>query len=691
MTPHPLPLLTLSAALLAAFPAIAADAIGDTLPRIDVTETAPRKDLLPDDARNLLRSAASSRSHVQIITRDMIEEIRPRDVFELLDNATGVQSTQGSRKGFSGLSIRGDSEFRWVIDGAMLQPTMASRILRALPVSAIEQVEIIRGGSALTFGPMVGSASPGGAPVDGFVVLRTRKPLKSEVQARLALESYQTGQASVWGGAVQEHAEGSTYVAGLAAHATTNGPREALDNGADYNVGRSSSSGMAKAGLDMHGWLVDMLLFRDDGTFEVPNANSHGSGQGSWYMDPSKTDIAILSGSKAWSDRHTTLFALSHSESEQTFWTANTPAGPYAFVQNDNEVTHLNLRHNIDFAHTRVLLGGDLLHWDAPNGQQYYEGIRREEKTKGLFAQIEHSLLDDRLKLDASLRRDRVDVLHGLDYYIGGRQPFGGVNSPLITEDNLLPPAKFFSLGASALLGENWRLNARYGEAEQASDGLNPRPDVVFEDDTQRKFEIGLEANLFDGFSTSINAFRRKVENEKTQDGYTYLATNGTSQICTRAVIPTSGPLSPRDPSNVTPCYGQQDTLRGGLEWTANGVLPVQGSYRLSWTHFTDFVNAEAITPKDMAEASLSQPIGPVRLNASAKHVSAYRGATADAQAWLGGYTRYDLGLAYDFELAGIALRSSVFGRNLTDERYETRNGVQDIGRVYGVELLANF
>jgi outer membrane receptor protein involved in Fe transport len=78
-------------------------------------------------------------------------------------------------------------------------------------------------------------------------------------------------------------------------------------------------------------------------------------------------------------------------------------------------------------------------------------------------------------------------------------------------------------------------------------------------------------------------------------------------------------------------------------------------------------------------------------LNASAKHVSAYRGATTDAQAWLGGYTRYDLGLAYDFELAGIALRSSVFGRNLTDERYETRNGVQDIGRVYGVELLANF
>ena len=45
--------------------------------------------------------------------------------------------------------------------------------------------------------------------------------------------------------------------------------------------------------MDLRGWLVDVLLFRDDGTFEVPNANSHGSGQGSWYMDPSKTDIAL--------------------------------------------------------------------------------------------------------------------------------------------------------------------------------------------------------------------------------------------------------------------------------------------------------------------------------------------------------------------------------------------------------------
>lgn len=691
MPPRNLVLLPFALGLISGGTLRASEPDDQAMPAINVTERAPRPELLPGNARNPFRVTSSSRNHVQVITREMIEELRPRDVFDLLDNAIGVQATQGSRKGFSGLNIRGDSEFRWVIDGAMLQPTMASRILRALPVSAIEQVEVIRGGSALTLGPMVGSASPGGAPVDGFVVLRTRKPQRDEVQARVALESFNTQQLSVWGGAAQERETGTTYVAGLLSYATTDGPDDKLDNGADYNVGRESTSGLAKAGLDMHGWLVDFLAFHDDGRFEVANANSHGSGQGSWYMDPSKTDIALITGSKAWGERQTTLFSLSHAESEQTFWTANTPAGPYASVQNDAVVTHLNLRHNIDFEVTRIQFGGDSLHWDAPNGQQYYEGIRREEDTSGMFAQVEHSLLDDRVRLDASARRDRVEVLHGLDYYTAGRQPFGGVNSPLITRDKLLPPARFFSVGGSARLAEDWRLSARYGESEQASDGLNPRPGVAFEDDAQEKFEIGVDGMLFERFTTSLNYFRRSVENEKIQDGYTYLANNNVSQICTRAVIPTGGPLAPRDPSNVTPCYGQQDTVRGGLEWTAAGPLPANGSFRTSWTHFTDFENAEAITPNNIAELSLSQPLGPVRLTAAVKHVSKYRGAATDAQAWLGGYTRYDLGVTHEAQIREIQIRTSVYGRNLTDELYETRNGVQDIGRVLGIEVLLNF
>ncbi|MCU0755021.1 MAG: TonB-dependent receptor plug domain-containing protein [Xanthomonadales bacterium] len=663
----------------------------ESLPEVEVHGSALRDDLDPNSPRNPYRLPSSSRHHVQLITREMIEQIRPRDVFELLDNATGVQATQSSRKGFSGLNIRGDSEFRWILDGAMLQPTMASRILRALPVAAIEQVEVIRGGSALTLGPMVGSASPGGAPVDGFVVLRTRKPSDDEAQLRLALESNDTAQASVWGGVAREEGENRHYAAGLIAYHRNGSPDDRLDNGATYNVDRRSNAGLAKLGLERAGWLIDFLAFLDSGEFQIPNANSRGLGQGSWYMDPSRTRIAILSGSKRWDDRHTTVFALSHSRSEQTFWTANTPAGPYASVQNDNKVTHLNLRHHLDFQQTRLQVGGDYLHWNAPTGQQYYEGIPREEKTLGIFAQVERSFLEDRFRVDFSTRRDRVDVIRGLDYYTGGRQPFGGVNSPLITRDKLLPPASFLSAGFNYELTQAWNFSARYGRSRQRSDGLNPRPGVIFGDDQQRKYEFGIEGRPWASIQTSLNAFRRQVENEKVQDGYTYLAVNNSSQVCTRAVIPASGPLSPRDPSRITPCYGQQDTLRAGLEWTLSSPIPDGGNLRLSWTRFTDFENSREITPRNIADLSVSQPLGPVQLNATLRHVSAYRGATADMVAGLGGYTRYDLGVAHERVIGETPVRFSLYGRNLGDRRFETRNGVQDIGRVLGFEVIAAF
>ena len=49
-------------------------------------------------------------------------------------------------------------------------------------------------------------------------------------------------------------------------------------------------------------------------------------------------------------------------------------------------------------------------------------------------------------RLDASLRKDTVTVVRGLDYYTAGAQPPGGTASPLIYRDRKLPAATFFSL-----------------------------------------------------------------------------------------------------------------------------------------------------------------------------------------------------------------------------------------------------
>lgn len=194
-------LKVLPVSILLALPTLAAaQTDATTLKAVTVSDAPYRADLSPHSPRNAYRTTESSSNHVQVIGREEIEQLRPKDVFDLLNSATGVIATQGSRKGFSGLMVRGDSNFRWIIDGTMLQPTMASRIVKALPVMAIEEVKVVRGGSALTLGPLTGSASPGGAPVDGFVVIRTRKPVKDEGQARLAVESFGTVQGDVWVG-----------------------------------------------------------------------------------------------------------------------------------------------------------------------------------------------------------------------------------------------------------------------------------------------------------------------------------------------------------------------------------------------------------------------------------------------------------------------------------------------------------
>ncbi len=658
-----------------------------------VSGAAMPTELVPGSARNAFRLPDSSTSHSQTITREEIEDLRPRDVFELLNNATGVIATQGSRKGFSGLNIRGDSNFRWIVDGAYLQPNMAGRIMSALPVMAIEEVSVVRGASALTLGPMTGSASPGGAPVDGFVIVRTRKPLKNQGQARLAVESFDTVQAGVWLGKTLGSAESKGYIAGLLNYSDTNGPGEKLDNGAGYNLWRETSSGLFKAGVDVAGWLVNFMAYKDDGSFGIPNANKHFTSgnpptfgtNGDWRIDPTQTDIHVVSGSKQWTPVHTTLFNLSRSASHQIL-TSTTSA------LNDNENTHLNLRHNIDFGKTRILFGGDYQHWNNPSGMNYFEGIPREEKTTGWFGQVEHKLLSDKLALDASYRTDTVKVVRGLDYYTAGAQPPGGLNSPLIYRNRTLPAATFLSAGASWRLTDDWKTSVRYGESQQASNGLNPMPGVVLGDDQQQKWEIGIEGHVSSLFNPGLTFFHRAVKNEKSVKGFTYTSATAATVTC-RASVATTGANATKwnGTSDISECYGQADTTRDGLELTVTGNFATRSGYRLGITEFTQRTNVESTTPRTLVDLSLSHGMGAFTLTGALKYVTAYKGSANDAGAYLGGYTRYDLGLGYDFKLAATPVKATFYGRNLSDEKYETSNGIQNVGRVLGVEVLTSF
>jgi iron complex outermembrane receptor protein len=398
-------------------------------------------------------------------------------------------------------------------------------------------------------------------------------------------------------------------------------------------------------------------------------------------MDPSKTDVVVGTATKQWDKKNTTIVAASNSKTQQTFYAGNPPK------QNDNELTDVNIRHSIDFGKTRVQVGGDYLHWHSPTGQNYYEGIEREEKIKSLFVQGEHKMLNDRLSVDGAIRRDRVDVIKGLDYFTGGAQP--PKPTPLVS-GRTLPAAKFESLGTSYALNDNWKVTGRLGWNEQDDSNLNPVPGVTLKPEKQNKWELGLEGDVSPRFVPTLTAFERKTENEKALLGYTYTRNNGTTATCSTGTIPASGPTA-ANASGLQPCYTQSDTTKQGIELAVKGNFAERSNYKAGITHMTKLTNTDGTlgqtTPKDVVDLSVNHGVGLYTVGAAAKHVSSYQSSGVQ----IGGYNRYDLSLSRDFHLHDKPVKATLYGKNVTNKKYQTTASVEDVGAVYGVEFLMDF
>jgi iron complex outermembrane receptor protein len=512
---------------------------------------------------------------------------------------------------------------------------------------------------------------------------------------------------------------GEGYVQGLISHQRTDGPGQPLDTpqtgpGTSSSFNRSSirTDGMFKGGYEGNGLMVDFMAFKDDSSFGIPNANIHGSGSGNWKMAPSRTEIYAMNASYSWDDIHTTLINASHSTNKQHF----NMGGGSSDKENINEVTHLNVRHNMDIDKTRVMVGGDFMHWDAPNGQQYYEGIQREEDTLGWFAQVEQKFFDDKLTLDGSYRGDKVDVLHGLDYYTGGAQPPGGVNSTLKTTNKALPIATLFSLGGGYEFIQGWKLIGRYGETTVSSSGMNVVPGTNLKEQHQVKAEIGIQGQVNSWFNPSVNYFHRDAQNELNLYGYNYVSAGrapGQTALTNPAVAgggfqqscgtPSSSGASPLRAGGILganqiydPCYNQSNTVRDGFEVTSTGQIGSNTNYNFGWTSYTK-LNSAALgtTARNQVNMSFGHRFDVLgenfNLTGAFKYLPKYKGSQSDAGVWSGGYTRYDFGLGHDFKLAQFPLTATVYGQNLTDERFETSSGVQDVGRVVGIEFVSSF
>jgi outer membrane cobalamin receptor len=252
-----------------------------------------------------------------------------------------------------------------------------------------------------------------------------------------------------------------------------------------------------------------------------------------------------------------------------------------------------------------------------------------------------------------------------------------------------LPAAKFLSLGGAYSFTENWRVNARYGHNQQPNNSsMLGYGGVLLSGEKANKWELGLQGTVNKVFNPEINYFYREVQNEKSIYGYS--SSTATCVVGSGVTVVTNGASS----TNYTPCFTQADTTRSGFELVASGMFAERSNYRLSWTHFTELSDSiKETTPSDMAELTIKHGFGRYTLTGAVKYVSKYKGSSNGTVSSVpySGYTRYDLGLGYGWRWNGNPVQTTIYGKNLANTKYETALGIQDVGRVVGVELLASF
>ena len=107
-------------------------------------QTTIRQDLRPDSLTNIYKVETSARLGTEVFTQQNIQDLKPKDLNDLIDKAAGIDVTYQGRKSPYHIRARGGGSFTYIIDGAVL-PSSVNRILYKFPLASIEELKIVRG------------------------------------------------------------------------------------------------------------------------------------------------------------------------------------------------------------------------------------------------------------------------------------------------------------------------------------------------------------------------------------------------------------------------------------------------------------------------------------------------------------------------------------------------------------------
>lgn len=617
-------------------------------------------ELDPDSLANPYRVAPSSRPSVQTLGADEIAAYAPRDVFDLLNHAVGVLPLYQGRKVPMHLQIRGEGNFAYIIDGAYIERDTGARILAALPLDAIEHVEIVRDATALTLGPLVNFASAAGAPNDGFIVIRTRKPKRTGGHLKAQVEG--EGTTALEGGAAW-HGEQGAYAGAVLRGFDTDGQTDA-------HTARDNLTALALGGIAQDRYALDLTAFRDHGKFDFQRANAQAGAvmaNQKWSFDPIGTTLFALNARWSWDDRQTTLFSVYRNELKATFQQGSFASNAVVLHANEETSTGVALKHGLRLGDTLLQAGLQYNHWETPTGQLFYEYAPRDEEIASGFMLAEHKLLGGALVLDGAYRADQKNILKGVDSY-GHSSAY---NASTFT-DRRLPIAQFVSLGASWTPLPDWAYTARYAYGAQ-SGNLAVYTDVgtVLHDEVQNKAEVSARyAGLAEWVEPQLTLFYAHDENYK----YPVRFDNTTQQAI----------------------FAEATAHKTGLEFSLHGHLGEDTRWHLGWTHlfYDPMVDDHGRTaPRNLAVMNLTHDWKRWEFQGALQYVDAFSSnfPTGGAYKPIGDFVRLDLSASHRFALDGRPVTLMLYGRNVGDAHYSTQVGFDDPGAVWGASAQIDF
>ncbi len=609
----------------------------------------------------------SSKLHVEVFTEEDIEALKPETVWDVIQQAAGMEVTFQGRQHMFFANMRGGN-YGIILDGVYI--TQADRLLASLPVDSIESVSIIRDATAVTLGPLTNFGSSTGSSNQGFIVIKTKRSSKPEAGLVGAYGSFNTHRENLYAG---EKRGNFDYRLSY--------ENKGTDGKSGWNMASRNDSLLFRGGFTSPFLKADLLWYKSWGMKELewglilaPTTRKDGTLDWSkvgtlsvsdMNMNKLNSDLVALNVEAPWSKTQTTTmqYAFNNLAIQVT-------------QRDQNSSGHnVSLRHVGAWENNTLRLGGQFLTYVAPGGVA--PGfIKNDEEMYGAYIADEHRMLNNRLTIDAGFRMDKKHY-----------------NSSPVTGEDFDEWAKetfVYTVGTSLKLTSMLTLTGRYAFTENSTaTGYQISPDgSPLPAEKRSRYELGILAAIHPAVTPWATIYYYDTDNQK-------VSAKGTDPFTGKKNV--SSYIDPSTGDEIE-FVSTATVATKGFETGISGEFLKYFNYRLQYTYIT--------TNDDTTNDSISHHFVSALLGARYKNVFAnmnirYVGPKSRSSSpmgvvyyELGDYTRVDLNVGYKGRIFDRDTRITVYGKNLGNELYATRyvtGAYRDPGFQCGVELSFSF